>query len=99
MSARSSELVMRFTPVSDNNLTWRKQDAYQTRPGASRLCVLDRRGAVGVEGFDGLEAPGLALLAFRLAPHDRLPVRRQDQPRAGIGDLDAVAAGLVDIKE
>src|SRR5205085_12294352 len=61
--------------------------------------VRHRRGAVRVEGFDGLEAPGLALAALFFRPHDRLPVRRQDQPRAGIGDLDAVAAGLVDIEE
>jgi hypothetical protein len=27
-------------------------------------------------------------------PDDRLPVRRQDQPRTGIGDLDPVAAGI-----
>jgi hypothetical protein len=30
---------------------------------------------------------------------DGFPVRRQDQPRAGIGDLDPVAAGLVEIEE
>src|SRR5215475_3510389 len=59
----------------------------------------DRRRAVGVERLDRLEAPGVALLALLLGPHDRLPVGRQDQPRAGIGDLDAVAARLVDIKE
>src|ERR1700761_525144 len=58
-----------------------------------------RRGAVGMKGLDGLEPPGLALLAFFLGPDDRLPVRRQDQPRTGVGDLDPVAAGLVDIKK
>ena len=36
------------------------------------------RRAVGVERFDRLEAPGLALLAFGLGPANRLPVRRQE---------------------
>ena len=58
-----------------------------------------RRGAVGVERLDGLEAPGLALPAFGLGPADRLPVRRQHQPRAGAGDFDAIAARLVHIKK
>src|SRR5262252_2436947 len=54
---------------------------------------------MGVKGLDGLQPPGLTLLALLLGPDDRLPVRRQDQPRAGVGDLDAVAAGLPDIEE
>src|ERR1700753_1789118 len=58
-----------------------------------------RRRPVGVKRLDRLQAPGLALLALLLGPDDRLPVGRQDQPRAGVGDLDAVAAGLVDIEE
>lgn len=41
--------------------------------------------------------PGLALLAFFLGPHDRLPVWHDDQ--AGVGDFDAVAAGLIDVEE
>ena len=49
---------------------------------------------MGVERFDGLEAPGLALLALFLGPDDRLPVGREDEAGAGVGDLDAVAAGL-----
>src|SRR5271156_2222108 len=60
---------------------------------------LDRRSAVGVEGLDRFQAPGLALLALLLGPDDRLPVRREDEARAGVGDLDPVAAGLVDIEE
>src|SRR5260370_34664722 len=60
--------------------------------------ALDRRRAVGVEGLDRLQAPGLALLALLLGPDDRLPVGCEDQARAGVGDLGAVAAGLVDIK-
>ncbi len=58
-----------------------------------------RRGAVGVEGLDGLQAPGLALLALGLGPDDRLPVRGEDEAGAGVGDFDAVAAGLVDVEE
>ena len=49
--------------------------------------------------LDRLQPPRLAFLAFFLGPHDRLPVRRQDEAGAGVGDLDAVAAGLPDIEE
>ncbi len=67
---------------------------------AGRIDVLvDRRRAMGVEALDRLQPPGLALLALGFRPHDRLPVGRQHQPRAGIGDLDAVAAGFVDVEE
>src|SRR5229473_1890331 len=59
----------------------------------------NRRRAVGVERLDGLKPPRLALLALLLGPHDRLPVRRQDETGAGVGDLDPVAAGLVDVEE
>src|SRR3954451_2585932 len=55
-----------------------------------------RRRAMGVEGLDGLQPPGLALLALLLGPDNRLPVRCQDEAGSGVGDLDAVAAGLVD---
>ncbi len=54
---------------------------------------------MGVERLDRLQSPGLAFLALFLGPHDRLPVRRQNQPRAGIGELDAIAARLIDIKK
>src|SRR5579872_1134324 len=64
----------------------------------SRL-AFERRRAVGMKALDRLEAPGLSLFALGFAPADRLPIRRQDQPRAGIGDLDAVAARLIDIEE
>src|SRR6185437_13145851 len=59
----------------------------------------DRRRAVGVKRLDRLQPPCLPLLAFLLGPDDRLPIRRQDEARAGIGDFDPVAAGLVDIEE
>src|SRR5882672_6463540 len=49
--------------------------------------------------LDRLQPPRLALLALLLGPHDRLPVRRQDEAGAGVGDFDAVAAGLVDVEE
>jgi 5-carboxyvanillate decarboxylase len=61
------------------------------------LC--DRWGAVGVEGLDGFQPPGLALGPFGLGPGDRAPVRRQHQPRDRVAQLDPVAARLVDIKE
>src|ERR1700760_622230 len=57
------------------------------------------RRAVGVKGCDGLQSPRLPFLAFLLGPDDRLPVRRQDQPRPGIGDFDPVAAGLIDVEK
>ena len=58
-----------------------------------------RRGAVGVEGLDRLQPPGLALLAVGLGPDHRLPVGREDQPGAGIGQFDPVARRLPDIEE
>src|SRR5689334_4409494 len=73
--------------------------AYALRRLLERGLTHNRRRAVGVEGLDGLEPPGLALLALFLGPDDRLPVGREDQACAGVGDLDAVAAGLPDIEE
>ena len=35
-----------------------------------------------MERLDGLESPGLALLAFFFRPNDGLPVGGQDQARA-----------------
>ena len=64
---------------------------------ASLRC--DRRRAVGVERLDRLQPPGLALLAVGLGPDDRLPVGREDQSRAGIGEFDAIAGRLPDIEE
>src|SRR5262245_56753391 len=61
--------------------------------------LFDRRRAVGVEGLDRLEAPRLTLLSFGFVPHNRLPVGRQHQSRTGVVELDAIAAGLVDIEE
>ena len=52
-----------------------------------------------MERLDRLQPPRLALFAFFLGPHDRLPVGREDQAGAGVGDLDAVAAGLPDMEE
>src|SRR5215468_439899 len=53
----------------------------------SMRLALHRRRAVGVEGLDGLQAPGLALGALGLGPADRPPVGRQDEAGTGIGDL------------
>src|SRR5436305_2074870 len=49
--------------------------------------------------LDRLQSPRLALLALFFGPDDRLPVRREDQAGAGVGDFDAVAAGLPDVEE
>src|SRR5690348_10330743 len=59
----------------------------------------NRRRAINMERLDGLEPPGLPLLALGLGPADGLPVGRQDQARAGIGDLHTIAAGLIDVQE
>jgi hypothetical protein len=59
----------------------------------------DRRRAVGVEALDGLQPPGLALLALGLGPGDGLPIGIEDQAGAGIRDLDAISGRLVDIEK
>ena len=56
------------------------------------------RGAVGVEGLDRLDPPGLAAGALGLGPHDRLVRRVVDEVGAG-RHLDAVAARLVHVQE
>ena len=61
--------------------------------------LVDWRRPVRVEALDRLETPRLALLSLGFGPHDGLPVRREDQARAGVGDLDAVAAGFVDVQK
>src|SRR6202522_3958134 len=74
-----------------------------TRPLRSTRCersmTLHRRRAVGMEGLNRFQPPRLSFLAVFLGPDNRLPVRRQNQPRPGIGDLDPVAAGLINIEE
>ena len=52
-----------------------------------------------MKGLDGLQPPGLSLLAFALAPYDRLPVGRKDQSGTGIRHLDPIAARFEDIQE
>src|SRR6201989_3283351 len=69
--------------------------APETKPALK----LNRRGAVGVEGLDRLQAPGLALGPFGLGPGDRAPVRRQYQPGDRVAQLDPVPARLVDVEE
>src|SRR5271167_245626 len=78
--------------------------AYAARPsplleGRGALLPRQGRGAVGVKTFDRLQAPSLALLALGFGPDDRLPVRRQDEPGAGVGDFHAIAAGFVDVEK
>src|SRR6266576_2419666 len=70
------------------------------RPSSLSMALLpNRRCAVGMKRLDRLQPPRLALLALFFGPHDRLPVGREDETGAGVGDFDAVAAGLVDIEE
>jgi hypothetical protein len=54
---------------------------------------------MGMKRLDRLQPPRQTLLARLLGPHDRLPVRRQNETGAGIGDLNPIAAGLVDVEE
>ena len=68
-----------------------------TSPGWIRWC--DRGCAVGVEGLDGLQAPGLTLGALGLGPGDDLPVGGEQQAGPGVAQLDAVAARLPDVQE
>src|ERR1700689_5232998 len=49
--------------------------------------------------LDRLQSPGLALGALGIGPDDWLPVGGEDEAGAGVGDFDAVAAGLVDVEE
>src|SRR5882672_9243654 len=60
---------------------------------------LHRRRAVGMKRLDRLQPPRLALPALLLGPDDRLPVRRENETGAGVGDLDPVATGFVHIEE
>src|SRR5208282_6737475 len=48
------------------------------------ICALHRRRSVGMERFDRLESPRLSLLAFGFTPSNWLPVRGQNQTRAGV---------------
>ena len=54
---------------------------------------------MGMKRLDRLQPPCLALLALFFGPDDRLPVGGEDEAGAGVGDFDAVAAGLVDVEE
>src|SRR5262245_8519788 len=61
--------------------------------------LLNWRRPVGVKALDRLEPPRLPFLAFRLRPHDRLPVGRENQARARAVELDAIAARFVNVQE
>src|ERR1700690_4060081 len=66
---------------------------------ASRTSSPNRRRPAGMKRIDRLQPPRLAFVAPLLGPHDRLPVRRQNETGAGIGNLHPIAAGLVDVEE
>src|SRR5262245_41339788 len=67
--------------------------AHVTDGGRCRVSRYRRR-AVGVEGVDGLETPGLTLGSLGLGPRDDLVVGGEQQARAGVAQLDTVTAGL-----
>jgi hypothetical protein len=46
-----------------------------------------------------LFSPSMAVLALFLGPQNRLPVGLENEAGAGVSDLDAVAARLIDVKE
>ena len=52
-----------------------------------------------VEGFNGWQAPSLPFFTICLTPDDGLPVRSQYEARTGAGNLEAVAARLVNVQE
>ena len=54
---------------------------------------------MGVKRLDGLETPSLSLPPLSLGPDHRLPVRRQDEAGAGVGEFHAVTGGLPDVEE
>src|SRR5215469_1715464 len=58
-----------------------------------------RRCAIRVERLDCLQTPGLPLFSLRLGPPDGLPIRREDQASARVGDLHTITARLIDIKK
>src|SRR5690348_14240287 len=89
MSMKSAACVHDVKPAPE------PKPALEAKPALK----LNRRGAVGVEGLDRLQAPGLALGPFGLGPGDRAPVRRQHQPGDRIAQLDPVPARLVDVEE
>ena len=52
-----------------------------------------------MEGFDRFEPPGLPLLTLGLRPSDGFPIRRKDQARAGVCNLDTIAGGFPYVEE
>src|SRR5688572_9619738 len=93
----STELEPR-TPKTNRAARTRQREAAPRRLLLARArVVVDRRRPVRVERLDGLQPPRLALLALGFGPDDRLPVRREHEAGAGVGDLDPVAARLVDV--
>src|SRR5215211_2057479 len=61
--------------------------------------LLHGRCAVLMERLDGLQAPCLSLLAFRLAPHNWLPIRCKDEARTCVGNFKTIAARFIHVQE
>ena len=51
-----------------------------------------------MKALDRLESPSQSLAALGRGQHDQFSIRREDQSGAGIGQLDAIASGLLDAK-
>src|SRR4029450_635379 len=66
---------------------------------ADGVKAVSRRGRWRAAPALGPAGPRARKTQLLLGPDDRLPVGRQDQAGAGVGDFDAVAAGLADIEE
>src|SRR5882724_8700968 len=67
--------------------------------GRKALAGPNRRRAMGMKRLDRLQSPRLAFFTLFFRPDDRFPVWREDEASAGVGDFDAVAAGLIDVEE
>lgn len=79
----------------------RLSDSTHKEPRAAPPLVgpLHWRPPMHMKGRHNLQSPRLALLALLLRPHDRLLVWREDEARAGSGDLETVPTRLVGVEE
>src|SRR5699024_9830077 len=99
-TSTTTECTAASVPLSEAGRLYLRlvRPAFQGGP-VDLLLILDIRCAVGMEGRDGLHSPGLALRPFSLAPFDHGPIRVEDEPSAGVGEFEAIAAGLPRIEE
>src|SRR5580704_8761487 len=95
-ASAAAEIKIRDFIVSSRRRCFEPR-AYIQSVGESRQISRQRRRAVGMKALDCLQSPGLAFPTLGLCPDDRLPVRREHQSGAGVGDFHTIAAGLVDI--